>query len=132
MAPKPEIRILFSINVTDRIEILTAYLGFGSFDHGEHEQSAPKRLKHRPITGNGNIAVLAPILPFPVVGCCRNHLSTVLLSSPWSRTTDLQLELSVTVTVPELHMFLFLATIELFPVVGRYRNHLPTLSSNSL
>jgi len=38
------------------------------------------------------VSVLAAILPFPVIGRCRNHLVTLLSSSAWSKMPDLPLE----------------------------------------
>jgi len=42
--------------VTDRMTIPTANLGL--FDHAQHEETDPGRLRQRPTTGNGNIDVL--------------------------------------------------------------------------
>jgi len=61
------------------------------------------------------------ILPFPVVGSS---------SWAWSKTPDLQLELS-SVIVPEIQVFPVLAATLPFSVDGHCRSHLATLYSGS-
>ena len=64
------------------------------------------------------------ILPFPVVGRCRNRPDSVSSFWAWSKTPDLPLELSS-------YLFSGLGVILPFPVVGHCRNHLATLYSGS-
>jgi len=72
--------------MTDNIKILTAKSGF--VDHGQLEDSVHRRLRQRQTTGNGNIAVLAPIVLLPVVRNCRHYSVTLLPMSPWSKNPD--------------------------------------------
>jgi len=69
--------------------------------------------------------VSAAILPFPVVGHCRNHLATLYSGSPWSKIPDLPLQFRLlSVVIPVVQLYPVLAAISLFPVVDRCYSHL--------
>jgi len=77
-------------NVIYGIEIPTANLGFSTMTN--LKKVPPSDYNKRSTTGNGNIVVSAPIVPFPVVGRYRNHLVRLFSSSTWSKKSDLPLE----------------------------------------
>jgi len=54
----------------------------GIFDHGELDKIVAKWLRQRQTAGNGKIGAQIGILPFPIVGRCRNCPVTDSLSSP--------------------------------------------------
>jgi len=69
--------------MTDIVIISTANLGFsttlGDYDNDRQPEMAILTFR-------------ASILPFPAVRCCRDHLTTLLSISSWSKMPDLPLE----------------------------------------
>jgi len=74
------------------------------------------------------MAKLAPktsILPFSVVDRCRNHLATLLSSSPLSKMPDLPLEFRRYLS--QFQRYEYFRYQQPFPVVGHFWNRLRTL-----
>ena len=84
--PKPETLYLWNCNRQRQNSNGTSDI----CDYDELDKSLAKSLRQRQTAGNCKIGAKTYILPFPfpVIGRCRNHLATVLPSSPWSKMPD--------------------------------------------
>ena len=113
---------------TDSVEIPTE---FGNFDDDELGKRLPKWLWQRPLPKIARLAPKTSILPFSVVGLCRDSRGQFLRTGRGRKPQICHLNCHpICHSSRDISISGLGATLP-FPVVGHCRNHLATLYSGS-